>query len=140
MRQEKVDMAASKTNGPSMLSELRKNPDMWKMIRNQQKTGMGYAYGDFVKQAKLSNEARTNMVEALTDYVMNNVDRISEVMRDRKTGQEYENVFAAEETALQEKLKEVLGPEALSQYQDYTRNLAGYLTAEQFKEKMTGSV
>jgi len=35
-------------------------------------------------------------------------------------------------------LKELLGPEGLSQYEDFTRNVAGYLTAEQFKEKMTG--
>ena len=37
-----------------------------------------------------------------------------------------------------EKLKALLGPEQLSQYQDYTKNLASYLTAEQFKGEMGG--
>jgi RNA polymerase sigma factor (sigma-70 family) len=138
LRQEKADLAASKTNGPSALSELRKNPEMWKMIREQQKTGLAYMYGDFAKNAKLPTDLRTNMVDTLADHIMNNVDRITEVLQDGKTGQEFENVFAAEELALQEKLKELLGAEKFSEYEDYTHNLLGHLTAEQFKGKMSG--
>ena len=138
LRQEKADLAASKTNGPSVLSALRSNPDMWRMIRDQQKMGMQIMYAQFTKDAKLSKEQGDKLNDILADFVMDNVDRITEVMRDGKTGQEFESVFAGGETALQEKLKELLGPEGLSQYQDYTRNVAGYFTAEQFKEKMTG--
>ena len=37
-----------------------------------------------------------------------------------------------------EKLQVLLGPEALSQYQDYTKHLLGNITAEQFKDQLIG--
>ena len=42
------------------------------------------------------------------------------------------------EAALQEKVQALLGPDAFAQYQDYTRNLAGHLTADQFKSQLKG--
>ena len=39
---------------------------------------------------------------------------------------------------MNEKVKELLGDEGYAQYRDYNKNLASYITAEQFKGKMTG--
>jgi hypothetical protein len=60
------------------------------------------------------------------------------VLREGKSPAEMNQVFAGQEAALLEKVKALLGPEGLSQYQDYTKNLASHLTAEQFKGMMSG--
>ena len=47
-------------------------------------------------------------------------------------------MFDAQEAALREQVQALLGPEAFAQYQDYTRDLLGNLTAQQFKGQLTG--
>ena len=49
-----------------------------------------------------------------------------------------DQVFKEQEVALQEKLQGLLGNEGYEKYQDYTHNLASYLTAEQFKSLLSG--
>ena len=49
-----------------------------------------------------------------------------------------EPVFAAQEEALKAQVRQLLGPEAYEKYDEYTRNIASYLTAQQFKGMMTG--
>jgi hypothetical protein len=66
------------------------------------------------------------------------VDHVGALLRDGKSREEIDQVFTAQEAAMMEKVKALLGPEQLSQYQDYTKNLASYLTAEQFKGEMSG--
>jgi hypothetical protein len=86
----------------------------------------------------LSTNQVEKLNELLADNVMENVERITEVLRDKKSPAQAEEVFAAQEAAVLEKVKELVGPEGLSEYVDYTKNIASYLTAEQFKGMMTG--
>jgi hypothetical protein len=111
---------------------------MYKVIRDQQKMGLGMVYKDFTNRISLPPEQAEQLVNLLADDVMENIDRITEVLRDKKSPGEMNQVFTAQEAALAEKVKALLGPEAFAQYQDYTRNLASHLTAEQFKGMMTG--
>jgi hypothetical protein len=141
LRQENVSASAaalSKTNGPSALSGITTNPEMYKIIRDQQKAGLTMIYKDFTNRLSLPPEQSEQFINLLADDVMENVDRITEVLRERKSPTEMDQVFAGQEAALLEKVKALLGPEGLAQYQDYTKNLASHLTAEQFKGMMTG--
>jgi RNA polymerase sigma factor (sigma-70 family) len=138
LRQEKVTDAANKTNGPSLLSGLSSNPEMLKLIRNQQKMGMTVIYKDFAKQANLPKETSEKLTELLADDVMANIDHITTMLSEGKSSAEREKVFAEQEAALQVKVQDLIGPEAFAKYQDYTHNLASYLTAEQFKQTLEG--
>src|SRR4029079_16763353 len=62
----------------------------------------------------------------------------TENLKEKKTPEEANQIFAAQEAAMNEKVKELLGDEGYAQYRDYNKNLASYITAEQFKGKMTG--
>lgn len=130
--------AASKTNGPSALSGLTANPEVMKLIRDQQKAGMTMIYKDFAKRVNLTPEQTEKLNDLLADDVMENIQQITAVLREGKTPEQMNQVFAGQEAALLEKVQALLGPDALTQYQDYTRNLASYLTAEQFKPMITG--
>jgi hypothetical protein len=138
LRREIADAAASKTNAPSALSGVTSNPDMWKFLREQQKRALSVVYGDFAKRVKLPKEQENALADLLADNVMDNVDQITAVLRDGMSPDQMQSVFAAQEAALAEKVLALLGLESFSQYQDYTRNLASHLTAEQFKAKLTG--
>jgi hypothetical protein len=69
---------------------------------------------------------------------MENVNRITTALRDKLAPEQVNEVFDGQEAALQEKVRALLGPDGQAQYQDYTRNLLGTLTADQFKGMLTG--
>jgi len=138
LRQETASAALSKTNGPSALSGMTANPEMYKVIRDQQKMGLSMVYKDFTNRVNLPPEQSELLVNLLADEVMENIDRITEVLSDGKSPAEMNQIFAAQEAALSEKVKALLGPEGFGEYQEYTKNLASHLTAEQFKGMMTG--
>jgi RNA polymerase sigma factor (sigma-70 family) len=138
LRQEQAsDLAARKTNTP--LNSITSSPEMVKLIRMQQKAGMTMIYKDFAKRSNLPPEQAEKLNDLLADHVMQNIDRITEVLREGKTQDEIDQVFKQQEASLQEQVQGLLGPELLRQYQEYTRNLASYLTAEQFKPLMTAN-
>ena len=126
------------TNAPSALSALTASPEMQKLVRDQQKAGLTVIYKDFAKYAKLAPEQAEKLNDLLADNVMENIDRITAVLRDGKTPAQSEQVFAEQEAILLGKVQALLGPDGLAQYQDYTRNLGSHLTAEQFKSMLTG--
>ena len=138
LRRENLEIAASKTNGPSPLSGMTDNPEMFEMIRKQQRTGMSMIYKDFTNRISLSPEQSEKMFDLLADNIMENINRITEVLKDGKTGDALNQVFTEQEAAFLQKLQSVLTPEELTQYKDYTHNIASYLTAEQFKSMMSG--
>jgi hypothetical protein len=111
---------------------------MQKLIREQQKAGMGMIYKDFVKRANLSTEQAEKLNNLLADHVMANVDEITTALRDHKNKEDMDKAFADQDKALQEKTQALLGPDGFTQFQDYSRNLASYLTAEQFKPMLSG--
>ena len=137
LRQE-VASERQRTNGPSALSGMKADPAMWKVIRDQQKMGMASIYKDFAKKLDLPKEQADKLVDLLADNVMENIDHITAVLRDGLTPAQMEPIFAGQEAALLEKIQALLGPEALPQYQEYTKRLLSNITAEQFKNNLTG--
>jgi hypothetical protein len=129
---------AVNTPQPSPLSGVIADPEVRKMMRDQQKMGMTMIYKDFTNHVSLAPEQMQKFVDLLADDVMENVDHVTAVLRDGKSREEMDRLFTEQEAALQEKVKALLGPEAFPEYQDYTRNLASHLTAEQFKAQLIG--
>lgn len=137
LRQE-VTSERQRTNGPSALSGIKADPAMWKVIRDQQKAGMASIYGDFAKKLKLPNEDKEKFTDLLADNVMENIDHITAVLEKGMSPAEMETIFAGQEAALLEKVQAMFGQDGLAQYQDYTRQLLGGITALQFKDNLTG--
>jgi RNA polymerase sigma factor (sigma-70 family) len=124
--------AAARTNAPSMLSGLKANPEMWKMIRTQQKAGMSMIYSGLTNRVRLETNQVHELNEMLADFVMDNIDEVTKLIKDGKSVAEMDQVFTAREKAMDAKVKELIGPEGFAEYQDFTRNLASHITAEQF--------
>jgi hypothetical protein len=133
LRQENASISSS-----SALSKVTANPESSKMLRDQQKIGMGMIYKGLAQQLKLSSEQTGTLNDLLADHVMDNVSQITTVLRDKLAPEQVNELFDGQEAALQEKVRALLGPDGLAQYQDYTKNLLGTLTADQFKSLLTG--
>jgi hypothetical protein len=122
-----------KTNDSSVLGGMTGDPAVKKLIRDSQKIGMRAIYAGLFKDMNLSSEQANHLNDILADSVMDNVEQITSILRDGKSAEERSQIFAAQDAALQEKLKAELGPERYSQFEDYTHNLLATLTTEQFK-------
>ncbi len=134
LRQENAIMGSS-----SALSKVTANADSRKLLRDQQKLGMGMIYKGFAKQMNLTKEQTDKLNDLLADHIMDNVGIVSTALRDKPATEQMNALFAAQEAALQEKVQALLGPDSLAQYQQYTKNLLGSLTADQFSALLWGA-
>jgi hypothetical protein len=133
LRKENADIGSS-----SGLSKVTANPEARKMLRNQQRLGMSMIYKGFAEQVKLTSEQTEKLNDLLADNIMENVDHVTKVLRDKPAAEKMNELFAAQEAAFREKLQDVLGQDS-GQYQEYTKNLLSTLTTEQFKGKLSGT-
>jgi len=134
LRQENATLGAS-----SPLSKLTATPEAREIVRGQQKFGMGLLYKGLAESAKLSTEQSEKLNNLLADHVMENVELITTMLRDKPPLEQIDQKFAAQNAALQEQVREMLGADGAAQYQDYTRNLLSSITADQFKSMLTGT-
>ena len=133
LRQENASIASS-----NAISKVTANPEARKMLRDTQKMAMSMVYGGLAKQANLSTEQKEKLNDILADYIMDNVDKVTTVLRDKPGDAEMNRVFAAEDARLQENVRQLMGDEGLEQFQQYSTELLGNITAEQFKGMMSG--
>jgi RNA polymerase sigma factor (sigma-70 family) len=122
----------------SALNKITANPETRKALRDQQKMGMSGLYSDLVKSLKLTPEQAGQFNDLLADSTMDNIDLITQALHDNKTRSEIDQLFSAQNSALEDKLLALVGPDGLAQYQDYTKNLTSTLTAQQFAGSLTG--
>ena len=134
LRQENADMGSS-----SPLSKVTSSPEMRKMVRDQQKVGMAAIYKKLAQDLKLTPDQTGKLNDLLADHIMANVDNVTSVLHDKPTTDQMNAMFASQETDLQGQLQDLLGADGLAKYQDYSKNILGLLSSEQFKAKMSGT-
>jgi RNA polymerase sigma factor (sigma-70 family) len=127
LRQENSSLSSS-----SALNKITANPESRKMLREQQKMGMGALYRGFQKQQQIPAEKVSQFNDLLADHIMDNVDHVTTSLRDKLSPEQMNELFSSQEAQLNQKVQELLGPEAGAQYQDYTHNLISTLCTEQF--------
>jgi RNA polymerase sigma factor (sigma-70 family) len=134
----RLRMENTSLGSTSALSKVTANPASKKMLRDQQKLGMSVIYKGFTQQLKLTEQQTDQLNDLLADHIMQNVDHVTAVLRDKLTPEQMNGLFASQDAALQAQIQELLGQDGLSQYKDYTKNLLSTLTAEQFKGMLSG--
>jgi RNA polymerase sigma factor (sigma-70 family) len=134
LRQENAQIGSS-----SALSKVTADPQARQILRDQQKMGMGAIYKGLANQMKLTSEQTGKLNDLLADHIMNDVDHVTTILRDKTPPQQMNELFATQEAALHQKVEELLGADGLKEYQDYSKNLLSNLTAEQFKGMLSGT-
>ncbi|HUC85213.1 MAG TPA: sigma-70 family RNA polymerase sigma factor [Candidatus Acidoferrales bacterium] len=133
LRQEKASLGSK-----SALNKITADPEMRKNLRDQQKIGMTAIYSDLSKSLNLTPQQSAQFNDALADNIMDSIDLITQALHDHKSRAEIDQMFASQNSTLNNQLQAILGPEGLAQYQDYTKNLINTLTVSQFAGDLTG--
>ena len=134
----RLRMENTSLGSTSALSKVTANAASRKMLRDQQKLGMSVIYKGFAQQLKLSEQQSDQLNDLLADHIMDNVEHVTAVLRDKLTPDQMNGLFATQDAALQAQIQDLLGQDGLSQYKDYTKNLLSTLTAQQFKGLLGG--
>jgi RNA polymerase sigma factor (sigma-70 family) len=134
LRQENAAQAAAAAARPAPLA----NPEFRRIIRNENEPTVTEFYKDLVRRLKLTPDQTGQFTELLLDHILENVDTVADAIHGRKTTEQINQTFNEQDAALLEKMRALLGPEGLAQYQEYTRNLNSTLTAQLLKDKFAG--
>jgi hypothetical protein len=115
------------------LAGLLKDPAMRKMIAAQQATALRGFYADFVKQAHLTPDEADKFFQLLSDRQSALMDSSANMMSSGKldTGA----MTAATDTA-NAALKDLLGPDRFSAYQDFEKTLGDRIQVQQFCQQL----
>jgi len=133
LRQEKANSGRQ-----SALNKVTATPEARKALRDQQKMGMTALYSDLVKRLNLPSEKSDQFKDMMADHIMDGIDLVTQALHDHKNQAEVDQLFADQNSAFQEQVQALLGADGFAQYLDYTKNLAGTLTAQQFAGSLTG--
>ena len=134
LRGEKDQLGAT-----AAISKMTATPEARQLLHDQQKLGMSMIYKQFADQRKLTPEQTEKFNDLLADHIMKNVDDVTAALRDKTPSDQLNQIFAGENASLEQNIQELLGADNFTQYQDYTRNLLGSLTAQQFQDSLSGS-
>jgi hypothetical protein len=96
------------------------------------------AYSPLVKRLHLTPDQTAQFNDLMADHTMDNIDLIVQALREGKSQAEVREIFSKSDTALEDKIRALLGDEALAQYQDYTRNLGSTILVNAFTLRLTG--
>ena len=132
-----------KTKGgfAEMLSRMMDNPEMKKMMRQQQGMVMDMMYGGLFKELQLTPEETDQFKELLLDHQMKAMEAGGAFLK--LQGQETDQTAAMNELAGAQKesdaqIKAFLGDDRYGQFKEYQETMAERMTLSQFSQQMAG--
>ena len=121
------------------ISKMTATPEARQLLHDQQKVGMSMIYKQFTEQMKLTPDQAEKFNNLLADHIMQNVDNVTAALHDKTPPNQLSQIFDGENASLEQNIQGLLGADAAAQYRDYTRNLLGNLTAQQFADSLVGT-
>jgi hypothetical protein len=124
-----------------LFSSMFKDPDMKKMIAGQQRMMIDQLYGPLFKKLNLSPEESQAFRDLLAEH-MGKATEMASVMFGKATPEERKEVtakMAADNQAMEQTMKELLGPERYAQYQEYQQTAGERMQLSMFRQELLGS-
>ena len=120
-----------------MLSNMMKDPEMRKMMEQQQKLGMDLVYGTLFKELNLPAEQEKKLRDLLVGQQIESMEQAGAMFEgegaDRaKVAQE----LAAKNAKRQEEIKELLGEEKYAQMQEYNQTIGERMMLDQLGKQV----
>jgi RNA polymerase sigma factor (sigma-70 family) len=129
----------NKLGETAAISKLTATPEIRQLMHDQQKAGMKAIYKQFAEKLKLNPEQSEKFNTLLADHIMQDVDYVTTALHDKTSVDQMTQLFAGDNASLEQSIQDLLGADAATQYKDYTKNLLGNLTSQQFESELTGS-
>ena len=119
-------------------SALTVNPEMLKLIREQELAGMKSIYQGLANQAKLSETQLEQLCEVLVDDILEMLDVVAAGLNGGRTTEQLGRILQEREAALLARIETAFGQEFVPQFRNFTRDLSSYLTVQEFTEQLKG--
>lgn len=121
------------------LSKMMADPEMKKLIRDQQAQVLSQLYGPLIKQMGLTPEEAAKFKELLADNQMIGVENASSLFAGGLTNRDGTlSVVTAQQKAQEEQVKELLGDTRYAQYKDYQQTVGERMELDQFRQQTAG--
>jgi hypothetical protein len=122
------------------LAKMMEDPNMRKMMRQQQIAMMDSMYGPLFKQLGLSPEEIGEFKEKLIDSQMGGAENAGRLLGEADAAKRAEAIksIAEKQKAGEEDLKGFLGEDRYAQYKDYQESLGERMTLNQFQQQLSG--
>jgi len=132
---------AAKNPLGQLMAKMMDDPDMKKMIHDQQRLTLDRLYDPLMKQMGLSPEEATRFKDMLADNMLKGTEKASSLFGgDTSTNRtEMLSKLAAEQKSFDEQLKAYLGESRYAQYKDYQQTVGERSQLQQFQQQATGS-
>jgi hypothetical protein len=119
------------------LSKLMDDPDMKKVIRDQQRTMVDTLYAPLIKDLGLAPEEAEKFKDLLADNMMKATEKATSLLGDGGLGtnrMEMAKALGEEQKKYEDQVKEFLGDARYAQYKDYQQTLGERTQLNQFKQ------
>ncbi len=129
----------NKLGETAAISKLTATPEIRQLMHDQQKMGMAAIYKSLATELKLTPDQTEKFNNLLADHIMQDVDYVTTALHDKTSVDQMTRLFADDNASLEQSVKDLLGADAANQYKDYTQNLLGNISSQQFAGELTGS-
>jgi hypothetical protein len=129
-----------KSSFGQLMAKMMDDPDMKKMIRDQQRVTLDRLYDPLMKQMGLSPEEATRFKDLLADNMLKGTEKASSLFGgDSSTNRtEMLSKLAAVQKSFDEQLKAYLGESRYAQYKDYQQTVGERAQLQQFQQQTAG--
>jgi hypothetical protein len=122
-----------------MMSKMLADPEMKKMMRDQQAQIMNQFYGPLIKEMGLTPEEAAKFKELLADSQMKGVESAGSLLGGDSTNRtETLNALTAQQKDQEDQVKELLGDTRYAQYKDYEQTIGQRMQLDQFRQQTAG--
>lgn len=132
---------ADKNPFGQLMAKMMDDPDVKKMIREQQRVTVDRLYDPLMKQMGLSPEEAARFKDLLADNMLKGTEKASSLLGgDSSTNRtEMLSKLAAEQKSFDDELKAYLGESRYAQYKDYQQTVGERAQLQQFQQQTAGS-
>ena len=133
-----AESADSQGGMSGMLSKMLEDPNMRKVIAEQQRMGFKMIYSDLFKEMQLSPEEQTKLSDLMVGFQMKNMENARGLLEegpDHAAALETQRQQTAEYEA---SIKAFLGDERYAQFEDYSKNIGNRMLVNQLKSELAG--
>lgn len=123
-------------NPMNMLKQMMDDPEMAKVIKEQQRVMMDMMYGPLFKELGLTEEESTQFKEMLLNRQMNAMKHTGGLTeKDPELRKAAMETVAAENKDFENELKDFLGDDRYAKYQDFNTTLSERMTLNMFAQQ-----
>jgi hypothetical protein len=123
----------------AMMSKMLADPEMKKMIRDQQAQMMNQFYGPLIKEMGLTPEEAAKFKDLLADNQMKGVENAGSLFGGGATNRtETLNSLTAQQKEQEDQIKDLLGDTRYAQYKDYEQTIGQRMQLDQFRQQTAG--